>query len=133
MEAMDATLNGTAQSWRERVTSQQASGQSIRAWCREHGHHEHAFYWWRRRLGLSSSPSRPTATPTRRPRRRPAADAIAFAEVRVVDRAIRQVPGIEPGAEPLRLCLAGGRELHLPASMPLERVARLVHAIEGSS
>jgi len=38
---MDATSNGTANAWRERVVSQQASGQSIRAWCRENDHHEH--------------------------------------------------------------------------------------------
>src|SRR5690349_14160660 len=45
--------NTAADKWRERVKAQQGSGQSIRAWCREHGCHEHAFYWWRCRLGLS--------------------------------------------------------------------------------
>jgi hypothetical protein len=35
------------------------------------------------------------------------------------------------GAEPLRLRLVGERELILPASMPPEQVARLVHAIEA--
>jgi hypothetical protein len=34
-------------------------------------------------------------------------------------------------AEAIRLRLAGERELILPASMPLEQVAKLVHALEG--
>lgn len=122
---MEATSNGTADAWRERVTSQQTSGQSIRAWCREHNHHEHAFYWWRRRLGLS-----PTST-TRRPQRRERATPLRFTEV-VVDRAATERPGLCP-PQTMRLRLAGGRELHLPASMPLEHVAKLVRAIEGAA
>lgn len=117
---MEATaVNGTAQAWRERITSQRASGQSIRAWCRANGCHEHAFYWWRARLGLS--PKSVTQRP--RPQRRQLAKPLTFAEV-VVDHA---------AAEPMRLRLAGGRELHLPASMPLEHVAKLVRAIEGAA
>jgi hypothetical protein len=34
-------------------------------------------------------------------------------------------------AEPLRLRLAGERELILPVSMPIEQVAELIHAIEA--
>lgn len=36
--------------WRERVGQQESSGQSIRAFCRERGLKEHAFYGWRQRL-----------------------------------------------------------------------------------
>jgi hypothetical protein len=36
-------------------------------------------------------------------------------------------------AEPMRLTLAGGRELALPASMPVEQVAHLLRAIEGAA
>jgi hypothetical protein len=106
---MEASSNGTADAWRERITSQRASGQSIRSWCREHNHHEHAFYWWRARLGLS-----PKAAAKRR-----AAQAIKFAEV-VVNR-----------VEPISLRLGGGRELLIPASMPPEHIAKLVRAIEA--
>jgi hypothetical protein len=35
-------------------------------------------------------------------------------------------------AEPMRLTLAGGWELTLPASMPVEQVARLLRAIEAA-
>ncbi len=111
---MNASVNGTADVWRERIVAQQASGQSIRAWCRAQDCHEHGFYWWRARLGLS-----PTSGVKRQRRRR---TPVGFAEV-VVDRPAT--------VEPMSLRLAGGRELILPASMPVEHVARLVHAIEG--
>ena len=39
--------------WRQRMREQARSGLSIRAWCREHDLHEHAFYWWRVRLAQS--------------------------------------------------------------------------------
>jgi len=109
---MEAAVNGTADVWRERIATQRTSGQSIRAWCRENNHHEHAFYWWRSRLGLS-----PKAAVKRQSHRRPA-KSIKFAEV-VVNR-----------AEPFCLRLGGGRELVLPASMPIEHVAKLIRAVE---
>ena len=34
---MEEAVNGTAEAWRERIGAQQASGRSIRAWCRENG------------------------------------------------------------------------------------------------
>jgi hypothetical protein len=39
--------------WRRMLRGQTWSGLSIRAWCREHDLHEHAFYWWRARLALT--------------------------------------------------------------------------------
>lgn len=112
MEA--AGSNPTADVWRERIAAQGASGLSIRRWCREQGCHEHAFYWWRARLGLSPRPVK-----RRLPSGRSPAQAIGFAQVAVVNRA-------EPS---IRLQLKGGHELHLPASMPLGQIAQLVRAI----
>jgi hypothetical protein len=109
---METTSNGTAETWRERITSQQASGQSIRVWCRDNGHHEHAFYWWRVRLGLSPQK-----------RRRSRAKPIKFAEVVVNHTTV----------ESMCLRLAGGRELVLPGSMAVDRVAALVRALEAAS
>jgi hypothetical protein len=106
---MEATSNGTAETWRERVIAQQASGQSIRAWCREHNHHEHAFYWWRSRLGLSPKSAIKSRPPAKPPR---------FAEV-VVNGA----------AGPICLRLGSGRELMLPASMPVEQIAALIRLL----
>ena len=104
---MEAKINGKADAWRKRIAVQQASGQSVRSWCRQKDCAEHAFYWWRARLGLSRG-KRPTAKP------------LAFAQVIVS----------QPAAEPLRLRLAGSRELILPTTMPLEQVAKLIHALE---
>jgi Transposase len=111
--------NTTAESWRERIVAQQNSGQPIRAWCREHGCHEHSFYWWRARLGLSPVSARHRGRPR-------GSKPVAFSKL------IVEAPPIGSG-EPIRLSLAGGRELTLPASMPVEQIARLVRAIEGAA
>jgi hypothetical protein len=37
--------------WRWRISEQESTGQAIRAFCREHGLRESAFYAWRKRLG----------------------------------------------------------------------------------
>jgi hypothetical protein len=117
---MEPTVNETCEVWRERITAQRASGQSIRAWCRENGQHEYMFYSWRSKLGLSPQPG------LRRQRRRIVRQG--FAEV-VLDRPASEPAGL---AEPIRLLLCGGRELLLPASMPMERVAKLAALVEAS-
>jgi hypothetical protein len=104
---MEAKINGKADAWRKHIVTQQVSGQSVRAWCRQNDCAEHAFYWWRAKLGLSPS-KRPTAKP------------LGFAQVIVS----------QPTAEPVRLRLAGERELIFPASMPLEQVVKLIRALE---
>jgi hypothetical protein len=81
------------------------------------GCHEHAFYWWRSKLGLS-----PRCGNGGRRRRQP--NALRFAEVVIDPR---------PAAEAIVLRLGGGRELVLPASMPAESVAKLVRSIEGAA
>lgn len=118
---MDETTKDRAAAdvWRERIEAHRASGLSVRAWCKANDVHEHGFYWWRSRLGLSPASGR---------RRRGAkVDAVSFAEVVVAPVTA------STGAEPIRLRLAGERELILPASMTVERIAALVRAIEASS
>jgi hypothetical protein len=44
--------------WRQRIAQQEASGQSVRAYCRGRGLAEHAFYGWRQRLRKQSAPVR---------------------------------------------------------------------------
>src|SRR4051812_13861690 len=112
---MDATRMKTADVWRERVVAQQASGQAVRAWCRERGCPEHGFYWWRAKLGLSPASVR------KRQRRR--GRPIAFAEV-VVER---------PAPELVIFRLGSGRELLLPTSMSVARLAELVRAVEEAA
>jgi hypothetical protein len=107
------STSSPADTWRERIVAQQAGGQSIRAWCRDNGCHEHSFYWWRVRLNLS-----PVGV---KRRRRSSSKPITFTEVTVG----------RPTAEPMCLRLARGRELLLPASMPVEKIAGLVGLIEA--
>jgi hypothetical protein len=112
---MDAALKtDLADTWRQRVTAQQSSGESIRDWCKANGCHEHAFYWWRARLGLSR------ASGSKR-RRRVALPR--FAEV-VVDSAPR-------ASQVMTLRLRSGAELVLPA-MQVTQIAELIRAIEGA-
>jgi hypothetical protein len=117
---MEAMVNGKADAWRRRINDQRSSGQSVRAWCKANDAQEGSFYWWRARLGLSSGKQR-----LRRPLRSAQAKPTPLAFAQVV---------VHPStAEPLRLRFAGQRELILPASMPLEQVAKLVHAIEATT
>src|ERR1017187_1105883 len=115
---MEATVNAKADAWRKRIDDQRASGQSVRAWCKANDAQECSFYWWRARLGLS---------PGRRRRR----ESLRSAEAKPTPLAFAQVMVQPPPAEPLRLRFAEQRELILPASMPVEQVAKLIHAIEG--
>jgi hypothetical protein len=107
-QSRKAALEAAGELWKQRIARQKVSGLPVRAWCRREGCGEHDFYVWRLKLGLS--PGR------RRPRH---SASSAFAQVRIVD------------PSPLRLRLAGGRELLLPASMPMEHVAELLLALEG--
>lgn len=104
---MEAKTSGKADAWRKHIAAQQASGQSVRAWCRQNDSAEHAFYWWRAKLGLSPRKQRPDKP-------------LSFAQVVVQPSAV----------EPLRLRLPGARELILPATMPLEQVAKLLRLLE---
>lgn len=123
MEATEAQVNPTADAWRQRIAAQLVSGRSIRAWCRENGLHEHAFYWWRSRLGLSPAPTR------KRPRR---AKCLGFAEL-VVDRAAVDESAVAGMTEPIVVRLGGARrlELVLAGSMPARQIAALIGALEA--
>jgi len=39
--------------WSKLIAEQGASGQTIRAFCQEHGVGDHSFYYWRKRLQKS--------------------------------------------------------------------------------
>src|SRR5271154_1458612 len=117
---MEATVNSKADTWRRHIDDQRASGQSVRAWCKVNDAQECSFYWWRARLGLS---------PGKRRLRRP----LRSAEAKPTPLAFAQVVVHSPIAEPLRLRLAGERELILPASMPFEQVAKLVRVLEATA
>jgi hypothetical protein len=41
--------------WSKLISEQKASGQTIRAFCKERVVADHCFYFWRKRLGLGAS------------------------------------------------------------------------------
>ena len=123
---VEAASNGAAETWRSRITSQRNSGLSIRGWSKQNDCHEHSFYWWRTRLGLSP---RAASRAQQRDAFKPS-DAIKplkFAQI-VVDHPAAADPVVP---EPIRLRLCGGRELLLPAGMPVTQLAQLIRTIEG--
>jgi hypothetical protein len=103
-----------ADTWRQRITAQQSAGESIRDWCKANGWHEHAFYWWRARLGLS---------PVSGSKFRRRVVVPKFAEV-VIDPTPRVISRL------MTLRLRNGVELVLPV-ISVPHIAELVRAIEG--
>jgi transposase-like protein len=98
------------QFWRAAIERQATSGLSVRAFCRQERLGEASFYAWRRTIGERDAPQEK-------------ASAQAFVPA-VVTSAVASDCSIV-------LELAGGRVLRFPASMPVERVAELVHALEA--
>ena len=96
--------------WREMLARQASSGLSGRAFCRQEQLAESAFYAWRRTIALRDGVTN----------RRPP----AFVPVVVSDRGPRDTL--------LALEFSGGRVLRLPESIPVERLAELVHALEAA-
>lgn len=78
--------------WAHRVTEQESSGQSIRAFCRGQQLNEHSFYMWRQRI-------------------RSAGEPIRFALVEA------QQPAAQQGARPeaIELVLSSGDRLRIPS------------------
>ena len=97
--------------WRETMKRQAGSGLSVRAFCRRRKLGESNFYAWRRTIAERDAKTTP-------PKKRP-----AFVRAVVTDVPRRQAAII--------IELAGGRRLRLPPSMPVRRLVRLVHALEG--
>ena len=58
--------------WRQRITQQETSGQSVRAFCPDHKLSEHSFYTWRRQLGaLTNKPVSFALVETNKPSQAP--------------------------------------------------------------
>ena len=100
--------------WREVLARQASSGLSGRAFCRQEQLAESAFYAWRRTIALRDGVTN----------RRPP----AFVPVVVSDRAPRE----SSRESSLALEFSGGRVLRLPESIPAQRLAELVHALEAA-
>ena len=97
--------------WRGTLKRQAASGRSVREFCGREKLAESAFYAWRRivveRDGEAMSAQR----------------ASAFMPLSVIEQASRETP--------IEIELAGGRKLRLPPAIAAQRLAEVVHALEG--
>jgi transposase-like protein len=105
--------------WREALRRRKASGLTVRAFCARQQLAETAYHAWRRILRERDAEPRQASVPT--------APAPAF--VPVVVRDDRR----EPAGGQIVVELRGGRSMRLPASMPVEQVARIVRAIEAAA
>lgn len=72
--------------WRQKIAQQEKSGQTVSAFCREHGLREPCFYGWRQRLG-SKKPV-----------------AFALVETKLATEV----------SQPVELILTSGDRLHIP-------------------
>ncbi len=138
-------LKPLAELWQERIAQQRQAMLSVAHFCKLNGLSRHSFYRWRRRFAFDAAAESDAAVCS--------ADAVCSAEdlrsadLRSADPPSAVVEGLASsspeggfaavlvslGVEPLRLKLAGGRELILPSSMPPESIARLVREIEVRS
>lgn len=119
---------GKEQFWRDVLERQAASGLSVRAFCQQAKLTEATVYWWRRTIAERDA----TVKPSRRAKRSPAPLLTKRAK-----RTPVFVPAVVKG-EPshggaITLELTGGRALRLPASIPAQRLAELVLAIEAGA
>jgi len=106
--------------WREALRRHRASGLTVRAFCAKEQLAETAFHAWRRILRERDAERRRQVLPV--------APAPAF-----VPMVVREEQREAAAAADVVIDLRGGRAMRLPASMPVEQIARLVRAIEGAT
>jgi hypothetical protein len=94
------------QTWRQHLRRQQASGQTARAYCRDHDLAETAFHYWRRTIAeRDREVRRPDPTP-------------AFVPVTVV--------GPSAAGSPIDIRLAGGHRVRVRAGCDRELLAAVL-------
>jgi transposase-like protein len=121
--------------WQEIVRGQRQSGQSVRAYCRQAGVEESAFYWWRRELERRSG-KRSDGSPSGRkaPRSRSTRSAtrgtsgamaeVGFLPVQVTAGRRRQAEGS------LELVLGGERVLRIPSGFDRQTLREVLAVLE---
>jgi transposase-like protein len=104
--------------WRAAIGQQRRSGQSIRAYCREHDLSEASFYAWRGELKRRRAVQAEKAPPR-------SGSGARFLPVRLAAGSVSP-----PGLTSIEVALPGGVVLRLPMSMEPERVATMLIAWE---
>ena len=96
--------------WRGHVDRQTSSGLSVRRFCEENGLSEPSFYAWRRRLAERDWP----------------ASGSEFLPVILT-------PHMASSGSRITIELRGGRLMHLPETMAIERIVALLGGLEADS
>lgn len=106
------------QFWRRHFERQRISGSTIRAYCRTHGLHEAAFYFWRRTLAardrVTSLAPKAAAAPT-------------FVPVAVVD-----APMLPSRGTPIDILLADGRRVRVRPGCDRRLLADVLAVVDGA-
>ena len=122
--------------WQEIMRGQQESGQSVRAYCRQAGIEESAFYWWRRKLGRGSRQRNDSPRPGRGTNRsepaRPAArrSSGAVAEVGFLPVQVATERSAEGGCS-IEIALGGDRVLRVRPGFDRQTLLDVLDALEG--
>ena len=118
------------QFWRDVLTRFHASGLSVRAFCRQEQLREPRFYAWRRTLAQRDRPAA-DQTGNQRPTHRRRSPVRPVKQPAFVPVVMRPASVALP-ASGIVLELGGRRVLHWPESMPIERLAALLQALEAA-
>jgi len=94
--------------WRRRLSRHAASGQSVRAWCRQHRVTEAAFHWWRRELARRDAETRATS----------------FVPVHVTDSPARD------GDQHIEIMLTDGRRVRVTGTVNREMLTEVLDVLE---
>ena len=97
---------GLERTWRQHLRRQEASGQTARGYCRQHGLAETAFHYWRRTIAERDRQAR-RATP-----------APAFVPVTLA--------GLPAAESPIDIRLAGGHRVRVRAGCDRELLAAVL-------
>ena len=108
--------------WRGVVRRHAASGLSARAFCRREKLGEPSFYAWRRTIRERDAAAIPTKRGRDAEAKRSGGPRPAFVPLLMSERSLCEASIV--------IELAGGRTLRLPESIPAQRLAEVVHAIE---
>jgi len=121
--------------WQELVRGQQASGQSVRAYCHQAGIEESAFYWWRRELarrsGQRGDSSRPERNASQGKSTRPTARGTsgARAEIGFLPVQVAADRSQKAGGS-LELVLGGDRVLRIPPGFDRQTLQEVLTVLE---
>ena len=109
-KAKQASRDEQRQFWRMVFQTHQASGLTIKQFCKNEGISEAAFYSWRKKLAAHDEPPKHDG---------PSAVSREFIEVHLPARPaglpVRQTGGLNPSPAVLELVFASGHALRIPA------------------